>query len=134
MKDADLLRSLGERTANFSGADLGLLVSEASLCALKMTYPQIYSSSVKLQINVDRIVVKAEHFERALALVSPSCARAAIGVPQNPLQNAAENILLGEDLRRLHLILEQDLFPAAAQPNAVEGNALLPVKKRGEKK
>jgi hypothetical protein len=34
-----------------------------------MTYPQIYSSSVKLQINVDRIVVKPEHFERCKILL-----------------------------------------------------------------
>ncbi len=97
-----------------------------------MTYPQIYSSNVKLQINVDKIVVKPEHFERfkcsfclfclfsyflfvlfrALKVVSPSCARSTTAVAALPLQNEAQRILLAQQLRQIISIIEQDLFPA----------------------
>lgn len=54
----ELLTYLTEKTVGFSGADIRLLTTEASMCALRRSYPQIYRSQNKHILEYESIKVK----------------------------------------------------------------------------
>ena len=54
-----LISELAARTAGYGGADLKALTAEASLRALRRTFPQIYESETRVQdVDAERVVVR----------------------------------------------------------------------------
>jgi SpoVK/Ycf46/Vps4 family AAA+-type ATPase len=49
--------------------------SEAALCALRRRYPQIYSSSQKLVLDVDSITIGSRDFLSAMTKMVPAAQR-----------------------------------------------------------
>ncbi|KAJ3015075.1 ATPase AAA domain-containing protein 2B [Thoreauomyces humboldtii] len=70
--DEALQSQLAVATEGYSGADLKALCSDAYFKALRRTYPQIYDSEHKLQIDPDAITVTERDFAEALRAVKPS--------------------------------------------------------------
>ncbi|KAL0967728.1 hypothetical protein UPYG_G00256130 [Umbra pygmaea] len=67
---------LAEKCVGYCGADIKALCTEAALMALRRRYPQIYGSSVKLQLDVSTIVLGPGDFSRALRTIVPASQRA----------------------------------------------------------
>ena len=59
----------------YCGADLRALCTEAALLALRRRYPQIYTSSDKLQIDVSTINVSAKDFFYGMRNIVPTAQR-----------------------------------------------------------
>jgi len=57
-----MIDELAVITVGYSGADIKLLCAEASLCALRRRYPQIYRSTQKLLLDYDSIKVDSLNF------------------------------------------------------------------------
>jgi len=68
---------LSELTRGYGGADLRALCTEAALNAVQGTYPQIYSSDQKLQIDPTKIKVLAKDFMISVNKIVPSSERSA---------------------------------------------------------
>lgn len=73
----DLKDKLAEMTKGCSGADIESLCREATLAAIQRTFPQIYNSDQKLEIDVNQIEVKPKDFLLTLDKIVPSSQRAA---------------------------------------------------------
>lgn len=58
----ETLVKLAEETVGYTGADLNSLCSESVLQALNRTYPQIYKTSKRLLLNLDKIQVCLYYF------------------------------------------------------------------------
>ncbi|CAL8103664.1 unnamed protein product [Calicophoron daubneyi] len=71
----ELLKQIASTTANFSGADLKALATEACLHCLRRQYPQIYQSRVRLALEYKYLTVSRCDWIRALQVVRPSNAR-----------------------------------------------------------
>ncbi|XP_061785401.1 ATPase family AAA domain-containing protein 2B isoform X1 [Nerophis lumbriciformis] len=67
---------LAEKCVGYCGADIKALCTEAALVALRRRYPQIYGSSVKLQLDVASIVLGPGDFSRAMKSIVPASQRA----------------------------------------------------------
>lgn len=59
----------------YCGADIKAVCSEAALCALRRRYPQIYSSSQKLVLDVDSIAITSKDFMSAMLKMVPASQR-----------------------------------------------------------
>lgn len=59
----------------YCGADLKSLCTEASLLALRRRYPQIYTTSEKLQLDVSSINLAAKDFFKAMQCIVPASQR-----------------------------------------------------------
>lgn len=67
------LRSLGDRTYGFVGADLEALTKEAAMHALRRILPRIKWKEDKLPKEmIEKLIVKKDDFEEALKMVEPS--------------------------------------------------------------
>uniref|UniRef100_A0A3P8QRS1 ATPase family AAA domain-containing protein 2 n=1 Tax=Astatotilapia calliptera TaxID=8154 RepID=A0A3P8QRS1_ASTCA len=95
------LEELADKCVGYCGADIKAVVSEAALCALRRRYPQIYSSSQKLVLDVNSISITNKDFMSAMSKMVPAAQRAVVSpakalVPAiRPLLNAAlQSILL----------------------------------------
>ena len=73
------------------------------MCALRRTYPQVYATTNKLAIDVDKVRVGEEDLCRALASFTPSCRR----------NNASPGKRLAPFLRPLLDSELEDLFDTA---------------------
>uniref|UniRef100_A0A4W5K1I8 AAA ATPase AAA+ lid domain-containing protein n=1 Tax=Hucho hucho TaxID=62062 RepID=A0A4W5K1I8_9TELE len=62
----------------YCGADIKALCTEAALVALRRCYPQIYGSSVKLQLDISTIVLGPGDFSHALRTIVPASQRAQV--------------------------------------------------------
>ncbi|CAL8313378.1 unnamed protein product [Lota lota] len=104
---------LAEKCVGYCGADLKALCTEAALMALRRRYPQIYSSSVKLQLDVSSITLGPRDFSKALQTIVPSSQRA-----QAPSGRALDPALRPLLDHSLSLVLKSLLrvFPHAMQP------------------
>ncbi|XP_065751300.1 ATPase family AAA domain-containing protein 2 [Phocoena phocoena] len=100
------LEELAESCVGYCGADIKSICSEAALCALRRRYPQIYTTSEKLQLDLSSINISAKDFELAMqkmipasqrAVTSPGQALSAIVKPL--LQSTVDKIL--EALQRV---------------------------------
>lgn len=60
----------------YCGADIKALCTEAALVALRRRYPQIYSSSVKLKLDITSIVLGPGDFSKAMRTIVPASQRA----------------------------------------------------------
>uniref|UniRef100_I3MNR4 ATPase family AAA domain-containing protein 2 n=1 Tax=Ictidomys tridecemlineatus TaxID=43179 RepID=I3MNR4_ICTTR len=100
------LEELAENCVGYCGADIKSVCAEAALSALRRRYPQIYTTSEKLQLDLSSINISAKDFEVAMqkmipasqrAVTSPGQALSAIVKPL--LQSTVQKIL--EALQRV---------------------------------
>lgn len=73
-----LMEEIARKTVGYCGADIKALTAEAALRALRKKYPQIYSSTDILQIDVDSIQVTKADFMDAMRDITPASHRNAI--------------------------------------------------------
>ncbi|KAL4237041.1 ATPase AAA domain-containing protein 2 [Mactra antiquata] len=66
---------VAEKCIGYCGADMKALCTEVALLALRRRYPQIYTSSEKLQIDVTSININAKDFYNAMQSIVPASQR-----------------------------------------------------------
>lgn len=94
------LEELADKCVGYCGADIKAVCSEAALCALRRRYPQIYSSSQKLVLDVNSIAITSKDFITAMAKMVPAAQRAVASPAKallpaiRPLLNAALHDIL----------------------------------------
>ncbi|XP_026202970.1 ATPase family AAA domain-containing protein 2-like isoform X2 [Anabas testudineus] len=108
----DFLDELAEKCVGYCGADIRAVCTEAALCALRRRYPQIYTTSQKLLLDVSSIFVTSYDFVVAMRKMSPASQR-SVASPAKPLSPVVLP-LLGAGLRDI-LDAVQRLFPHAEQ-------------------
>ncbi|XP_066501589.1 ATPase family AAA domain-containing protein 2-like [Hoplias malabaricus] len=108
------LEELADKCVGYCGADIKAVCAEAALCALRRRYPQIYTSSQKLLLDVASISVDGCDFLSAMRKIVPasqravaSPARALMPVIQPLLANTVNNVL--KALQKLFPHVEQGL-------------------------
>ncbi|XP_074468551.1 ATPase family AAA domain-containing protein 2-like isoform X4 [Sebastes fasciatus] len=108
----DFLDELAEKCVGYCGADIRAVCTEAALCALRRRYPQIYSTSQKLLLDVSSIAVSSCDFVAAMKKMVPASHRVAAS-PAKPLYPEVQPLLVAT----LRDILDalQRLFPHAEQ-------------------
>ncbi|XP_076006471.1 ATPase family AAA domain-containing protein 2 [Genypterus blacodes] len=72
------LEDLADNCVGYCGADIKAVCTEAALCALRRRYPQIYSSSQKLVLDVNSIAITNGDFMSAMAKMVPAAQRAIV--------------------------------------------------------
>ncbi|KAM9307742.1 LOW QUALITY PROTEIN: ATPase family AAA domain-containing protein 2 [Gastrophryne carolinensis] len=94
------LQEVAEKCVGYCGADIKSLCSEAALCALRKRYPQIYTTTEKLQLDVSSIQITARDFMFAMQKIVPASQRAVVSpgqaltcIIQPLLQNTLLSIL-----------------------------------------
>uniref|UniRef100_A0A8C5MX23 ATPase family AAA domain-containing protein 2 n=1 Tax=Leptobrachium leishanense TaxID=445787 RepID=A0A8C5MX23_9ANUR len=94
------LKELAEKCVGYCGADIKSVCAEAALCALRRRYPQIYTTTDKLQLDVSSINITARDFVVAMQKIVPASQRAVVSpgqalsaIIQPLLQNTLQNIL-----------------------------------------
>uniref|UniRef100_A0A8C5I375 ATPase family AAA domain-containing protein 2 n=1 Tax=Gouania willdenowi TaxID=441366 RepID=A0A8C5I375_GOUWI len=70
------VEELSEKCVGYCGADIKALCTEAALAALRRRYPQVYSSSVKLKLDITSIVLGPGDFSKAMGTIVPASQRA----------------------------------------------------------
>lgn len=83
---------LAELTKGYGGSDLRALCTESVINAVQRTYPQIYRSDQKLQVNTDSIRVKPKDFMLSLRKMVPSSERQS-GPVADPLPKKVAPLL-----------------------------------------
>uniref|UniRef100_A0A8D0G8R7 ATPase family AAA domain-containing protein 2 n=1 Tax=Sphenodon punctatus TaxID=8508 RepID=A0A8D0G8R7_SPHPU len=104
------LEELAEKCVGYCGADIKSICAEAALCALRRRYPQIYTSSEKLQLDVSSINITAKDFVVAMQKTIPASQRAVISPGQ--ALSAISKPLLENTLHKILGAL-QKVFPHA---------------------
>ncbi|XP_044100936.1 ATPase family AAA domain-containing protein 2 [Neovison vison] len=104
------LEELAENCVGYCGADIKSICSEAALCALRRRYPQIYTTSEKLQLDLSSINISAKDFEVAMQKMIPAAQR-AVTSPGQALSTVVKPLLQST----VHKILEAlyRVFPHA---------------------
>lgn len=100
--------------SGYCGADIKSLCAEAALCALRKRYPQIYTTTEKLQLDVSSIKMTARDFMFAMQKIVPASQRAVVSpgqalncIIQPLLQNTLCNIL--EALKKVFPHMEEGI-------------------------
>ncbi|XP_077454516.1 ATPase family AAA domain-containing protein 2 isoform X2 [Stigmatopora argus] len=108
----NFIEELADKCVGYCGADIKAVCSEAALCALRRRYPQIYSSSQKLVLDVESIEITAKDFVSAMSKIVPAAQRAVVS-PAKALVPAVRPLLSAA----LQVILDtvSKLFPHAEQ-------------------
>uniref|UniRef100_A0A8C6KQ86 ATPase family AAA domain-containing protein 2 n=1 Tax=Nothobranchius furzeri TaxID=105023 RepID=A0A8C6KQ86_NOTFU len=106
------LEELADKCVGYCGADIKAVCSEAALCALRRRYPQIYSSSQKLLLDVNSIIITNRDFSTAMSKMVPAAQRAVVS-PAKALIPAIQP-LLSSTLQNVLLIVSR-VFPHAEQ-------------------
>ena len=88
-----------KNSAGFCGADLKALCAEATLVALRRTFPQVYQSHERLTLDSSKISITRGDFAAALGKVVPS-SRRSLSCSSKPL-DATRKYLLGTSLERV---------------------------------
>ncbi|CAN8025937.1 unnamed protein product [Ixodes persulcatus] len=94
------LSELSARCTGYCGADLKALCAEAALAALRRSFPQIYASKEKLQLDVDAVRILPEDYERAMRKIVPAAQRCA-ATPARPLSLTVRPLLCAQVERAL---------------------------------
>ncbi|NWR68444.1 ATAD2 protein, partial [Centropus unirufus] len=102
------LEELAEKCVGYCGADIKSLCAEAALCALRRRYPQIYSSSEKLQLDIASIKITAKDFVVAMQKTVPASQR-AVTSPGRALSPISKPLLENTLARILQAL--QRVFP-----------------------
>lgn len=76
----------------YCGADIKCLVTEATQNALRRHYPQIYTTSDKLQLDVSSITLTARDFAEAVNTIVPAAQR-AVSNPAMALEASVRPLL-----------------------------------------
>ncbi|XP_030627086.1 ATPase family AAA domain-containing protein 2B isoform X1 [Chanos chanos] len=108
------LDELAEKCVGYCGADLKALCTEAALAALRRRYPQIYSSSLRYQLDVSSIVLGPQDFGHALRSIVPAAQR-ALAPPGRALSSTIQPLLEGALASVLACLLR--VFPHAELPH-----------------
>lgn len=87
-----LLSELAARCTGYCGADLKALCSEAALVALRRSFPQIYASKEKLQLNIEAVQILPEDYDRAMRKIVPASQRCGAS-PARPLSVTVRPLL-----------------------------------------
>uniref|UniRef100_A0A8D3BJC4 ATPase family AAA domain-containing protein 2 n=1 Tax=Scophthalmus maximus TaxID=52904 RepID=A0A8D3BJC4_SCOMX len=106
------LEELAEKCVGYCGADIKAVCSEAALCALRRRYPQIYSSSQKLVLDVNSIAIASKDFISAMSKMVPAAQRAVVS-PAKALIPAIRPLLSAALQNILHMVSR--VFPHAEQ-------------------
>ncbi|XP_008322158.1 ATPase family AAA domain-containing protein 2 isoform X3 [Cynoglossus semilaevis] len=106
------LEELAEKCVGYCGADIKAVCSEAALCALRRRYPQIYSSSQKLVLDVNSINITNKDFLCAMSKMVPAAQRAVVS-PAKALISAVRP-LLNTTLQNI-LYMVHRVFPHAEE-------------------
>ncbi|XP_049438533.1 ATPase family AAA domain-containing protein 2-like isoform X1 [Epinephelus fuscoguttatus] len=106
------LEELADKCVGYCGADIKAVCSEAALCALRRRYPQIYSSSQKLVLDVNSIAITNKDFMSAMSKMVPAAQRAIVS-PAKALIPAIRPLLSSTLQNILHTVSR--LFPHAEQ-------------------
>ncbi|KAM4581278.1 ATPase family AAA domain-containing protein 2 isoform 3-T3 [Odontesthes bonariensis] len=106
------LEELADKCVGYCGADIKAVCSEAALCALRRRYPQIYSSSQKLVLDVNSIVITSKDFMCAMSKMVPAAQRAVVS-PAKALIPAICPLLSSTLKNILHTVSR--VFPHAEQ-------------------
>lgn len=119
--DPALRTELAQMTAGFCGADLKALCAEATLCALRRVYPEIYLSDVPLRVHPERVTVTQADWHAAIAFVGPATHRSQVS-PARPLAPPLEP-LLGNSRDHILKVLRSSLLldsePTLGVPSSV---------------
>lgn len=101
-----------ESTAGYCGADLKAFCAEASLVALRRTFPQVYTSDTRLDLNTDKLTLKKGDFAAALNKIVPSSKRSltSLAKPLSPMYAPLLESALNDVTMRV-----DEVFPAAQQ-------------------
>lgn len=109
------IHEVAAKCNGYCGADMKALCTEAALHALRRRYPQIYSSSDKLQLDVTSIDISAGDFHHAMSRIVPAGQRAVVS-PGRPL-SVITRPLLRQQLQEVCRILGAS-FPFLQPPNS----------------
>ena len=90
-------------TSGYCGADMKALCTEAALIALKRVYPQVYTSSLRLQLDLSKITVTKGDLNVAMLKLAPAAARSSISSGSG----------CGKPLDSIHKLLLQKTFDLA---------------------
>ncbi|KAG8133926.1 hypothetical protein E2320_011675 [Naja naja] len=104
------LQEVAERCVGYCGADIKSICTEAALCALRRRYPQIYTSSVKLQLDISSINITAKDFVVAMQKTIPASQR-AVASPGQALSTISKPLL--ENVLQRIMEVVQNVFPHA---------------------
>ncbi|XP_063780456.1 ATPase family AAA domain-containing protein 2 [Pseudophryne corroboree] len=72
------LEELSEKCVGYCGADIKSVCAEAALCAVRKRYPQIYTTTEKLVLDVSSIKITARDFMLAMLKIVPASQRAQV--------------------------------------------------------
>ncbi|KAI0988879.1 hypothetical protein GJ496_007734 [Pomphorhynchus laevis] len=111
----DQINDLAERTNGFCGADLQALCRDSVLYALRRTYPQVYKTKRRLNIDPDTIHVIQEDFNLVLSIMNSSVARTAT-MYSLPVPNDLKCLIQSKTYTLCNIITE--LFPAIVNSSA----------------
>lgn len=106
----------------YCGADIKAVCAEAALCALRRRYPQIYTSSQKLLLDVTSISVEGRDFLSAMRKIVPASQR-AVASPAKALTPVIQPLLantLSDAMKAL-----QKVFPHVEQGIKKKDNSML---------
>jgi SpoVK/Ycf46/Vps4 family AAA+-type ATPase len=106
----DIKKWIVENTVGYCGADIKSFCSEATLVALRRTYPQVYNSSHRLTLDLNKLNLSMGDFAAALKKVIPSSHKTT-GTPAKPLDNLTAPLLKSSYNKIVENI--NILFPAA---------------------
>uniref|UniRef100_A0A6Q2X4C6 ATPase family AAA domain-containing protein 2 n=1 Tax=Esox lucius TaxID=8010 RepID=A0A6Q2X4C6_ESOLU len=106
------LEELADKCVGYCGADLKAVCAEAALCALRRRYPQIYSTSQKLLLDVGSVNISSRDFLAAMRKMVPASQR-SVSTPAKALTPVVKP-LLGSALTAV-LDTLQKLFPHSEQ-------------------
>ncbi|KAH0617456.1 hypothetical protein JD844_015707 [Phrynosoma platyrhinos] len=98
------------KKSRYCGADIKSICAEAALCALRRRYPQIYTSSAKLQLDISSINITAKDFVMAMQKTIPASQRAVVS-PGQALSPISKPLL--ENILQRILEVVQNVFPHA---------------------
>ncbi|OWB56127.1 hypothetical protein B5S28_g2018 [[Candida] boidinii] len=115
--DPKFIKQLSVLTKGYGGADLRALCTESALNSIQRAYPQIYASTDKLKINLNKIKVIPSDFTRALSKIIPSSARSAVS-SSAPLPEHVSSLLD----KNLEKVIEKvnTLIPREKPPTVLE--------------
>lgn len=111
-----LLSELASRCTGYCGADLKALCAEAALVALRRTFPQIYATKEKLQLNIDSVQILPEDYDRAMRKIVPASQRCGAS-PARPLSTTVRPLLC--QVLEKALVYLQSAFAAGLHKSSI---------------
>lgn len=98
--------------SGYCGADIKAVCAEAALCALRRRYPQIYTTSQKLLLDVGSISVEGRDFLSAMRKIVPTSQRAMVS-PAKALTTVIQPLLANTLCEAMKAL--QKVFPHVEQ-------------------